>query len=437
MSKRMESNRPVTVVIIGAGGRGYLSYAPFAKKYPNQMQIVGVAEPDEKRRRTLQDEYVLSANRCFSSAEELFSISQFADMAFICTQDDQHVKHGLLAMEAGYDILLEKPISSSVVQCRELSYRAKELKRSVTVCHVLRYAPFYQKIRNLIEIGEIGEVVCIQAAENVSYWHQAHSYVRGKWRNSCETSPMILAKCCHDMDILVWLAGSACKTISSVGGLRFFRKENMPEGAPEYCLEGCPEKEACPFDAEKIYITNKPTGYDANGCGWMQRDIGCGKDRESLYRALRESPYGRCVFQCDNNVVDHQTLSAVMKNGVSISFSMCGLNNHNYRTIHIMGTKGDLWGELEREKIFLSRFGEKTQEIRLDAEDMDSGHGGGDFHMLSEMIRARKEGKNSLTSLEESLASHFMALAAEKSRQMGGECVDVDAFAAQKEKRNE
>lgn len=433
MSESKEARRPVTVVIIGAGGRGYLTYAPYAKKYPEQMKVVGVAEPDEKRRKMIQEEYRLSSENCFSTAEELFSAPRFADMAFICTQDHQHVKHGLLAMEAGYDILLEKPISADIGECQKLNQRARELKRFVTVCHVLRYAPFYQKIKELIDRGELGEVVCIQAAENVGYWHQTHSYVRGKWRDADKTSPMILAKSCHDMDILVWLTGSTCKTVSSVGALTFFQKENAPEGAPSHCLRGCPVKESCCFDAEKIYVTDALTGYDANGAGWMQKAVTPSGDRESLYEALRTGPYGRCVFRCDNNVVDHQTLSAVMKNGVSISFAMCGLNSDNYRTIHVMGTKGDLWGELEKEKILLKPFGKEPEEIRLSVEETVSGHGGGDYHMLSEMFQARREGRDSLTGLEESLASHYMALAAERSRQLGGKCLDVDDFVTQRE----
>lgn len=430
MKEENRNIQPVTVVIIGAGGRGYLTYAPYSKKHPEQMRVVGAADPDQERLKQMREEYGLPEANCFRTAEELFSVPQFADMAFICTQDHQHVKHGLMAMEAGYDILLEKPISADVEECRMLNRKAKELHRFVTVCHVLRYAPFYSKIKELLDAGELGEPVCIQAAENVGYWHQTHSYVRGKWRDAKQTSPMILAKSCHDLDLFVWLSGSACRSVSSVGDLRFFRKENAPEGAPSHCLAGCPVKEGCCFDAEKIYITDQLTGYDTNGAGWMQRCVVTKPDREKLYEALRTGPYGRCVFHCDNNVVDHQTLSAVMKNGVSISFAMCGLNSQNNRTIHVMGTRGDLWGELEKERLVLNRFGREPEVISLIVQETISGHGGGDYRMLSEMFRARREGQDSLTGLEESLASHYMALAAEESRRLGGACLDVDEFVA-------
>ena len=420
--------KATSVVIAGAGGRGRITYAPYAKKFPEQMRLIAAADRIPERLEEMRQEYGLEQDKCFSSVEEMFAQPRLADMAFICTQDADHVRHACLALDKGYDVLLEKPVSADIAQCRQLLDKAEKLGRSVTVCHVLRYAPFYQKLKSLLEEGALGEIIAIQASENVGYWHQAHSFVRGNWRRSGDTSPMILAKCCHDMDLLVWLTGSRCRRISSMGGLSFFRQENAPQGAPDYCMEGCPVKDQCPYDAEKIYVTDTLTGYDTNGAGWMQRAVYGGTDREGLRAALGTSPYGRCVFRCDNDVVDNQSVTMEMESGVTISFHMCGLNQRNYRTIHIMGTGGDISGDLEEETLVLNRFGKEPEVIRMNVEETISGHGGGDYRMLADMFRARSQGQGTLTSLRQSLESHYMAMAAESSRLAGGRLVDVDEF---------
>ncbi len=418
-----------TVVIAGAGGRGRLTYAPYSKKFPEQMKLVAAADRIPARLEEMRREYGLAEEHCFSTVEEMFAQPRLADMAFICTQDADHVRHACLALEKGYDLLLEKPVSADGGECRRLLQKAEELGRNVTVCHVLRYAPFYQKLKELLEEGTLGRVISIQASENVGYWHQAHSFVRGNWRNSGETSPMILQKCCHDMDLLVWLTDSRCKRISSMGSRSHFREENAPEGAPRYCMEGCPVKEQCPYDAEKIYVTDEVTGYDAKGAGWLQNAVMVQPTREGLLETLRTSPYGRCVYRCDNDVVDNQSVTMEMENGVTVGFHMCGLNRNNYRAIHIMGTKGDITGNLEEEVLVLHRFGGKEETLRIDARETASGHSGGDYGMLHDMFEARSQGRATLTSLRQSLESHYMALAAEQSRLSGGAMIDLREFA--------
>ncbi len=418
-----------TVVIAGAGSRGRLTYAPYSKQFPGEMKLVAAAEKIPERLREIRQDYGLSEEQCFSTVEEMFAQPKMADMAFICTQDADHVRHACLALEKGYDLLLEKPVAGDVDACRKLLEKAEELGRSVTVCHVLRYAPFYQKLKSILEEGVLGQIISIQASENVGYWHQAHSFVRGNWRNSGETSPMILQKCCHDMDLLVWLTDSRCKRISSMGSRSHFREENAPEGAPRYCMEGCPVKEQCPYDAEKIYITDEVTGYDAKGAGWLQNAVMVQPTREGLLETLRTSPYGRCVYRCDNDVVDNQSITMEMENGVTVGFHMCGLNRNNYRAIHIMGTKGDITGNLEEELLVLHQFGGKEETLRIDVRETASGHSGGDFGMLHDMFEARSQGRATLTSLRQSLESHYMALAAEQSRLSGGAMIDLREFA--------
>ena len=417
-----------TVVIAGAGGRGRLTYAPYSKKFPEQMKLVAAADRIPARLEEMRREYGLAEEHCFSTVEEMFAQPRLADMAFICTQDAEHVRHACLALEKGYDLLLEKPVSADGGECRRLLQKAEELGRNVTVCHVLRYAPFYQKLKELLEEGTLGRVISIQASENVGYWHQAHSFVRGNWRRSGDTSPMILAKCCHDMDLLVWLTGSRCRRLSSVGSLSWFREENAPEGAPNHCMEGCPVKAECPFDAEKIYVTDPVTGYDTNGAGWLQKAVMEQPTREGLLDTLHTSPYGRCVFRCDNDVVDHQSVTMEMENGVTVSFHMCGLNRDNHRTIHVMGTRGDITGNLEEETLVLHRFGGEVETFHMDVKETISGHGGGDYRMLHDMFLARSQGSGTLNSLRQSLESHYMALAAEQSRLAGGRLVEMEAF---------
>ena len=417
-----------TVVIAGAGGRGRLTYAPYSKKFPEQMKLVAAADRIPARLEEMRSEYGLAEEHCFSTVEEMFAQPRLADMAFICIQDAEHVRHACLALEKGYDLLLEKPVSADGGECRRLLQKAEELGRNVTVCHVLRYAPFYQKLKELLEEGTLGRVISIQASENVGYWHQAHSFVRGNWRRSGDTSPMILAKCCHDMDLLVWLTGSRCRRLSSVGSLSWFREENAPEGAPNHCMEGCPVKAECPFDAEKIYVTDPVTGYDTNGAGWLQKAVMEQPTREGLLDTLHTSPYGRCVFRCDNDVVDHQSVTMEMENGVTVSFHMCGLNRDNHRTIHVMGTRGDITGNLEEETLVLHRFGGEVETFHMDVKETISGHGGGDYRMLHDMFLARSQGSGTLTSLRQSLESHYMALAAEQSRLAGGRLVEMEAF---------
>ena len=415
--------RSVSIVIVGAGGRGFLAYAPYTKQHPEKMRLVGVAEPDEFRRERIRKEYELEEKQCYSSAEALFAKPKFADVALICTQDRQHVEHALLAMKKGYDILMEKPVSPYAEECKRLYEAACTYGSRVTVCHVLRYTSFYRKIKELLQQHAIGEVISIRATENVGYWHYTHSYVRGKWRKWEETSPMILAKCCHDMDLFVWLTNSRCQSISSMGELTFFRKECAPRGAAKYCLQNCKRKAECPFDAEKIYL-----GEQTGGREWMLQEVGGSTEKERIKKALYDGRYGRCVFYCDNDVVDHQIVCARMENGVTISFSMSGFHEKNYRTIHIMGTAGEVFGTMEEEHLTLQQFGKEAVEIMTTKEASEKSHGGGDEQLMEDLYTSETEGTHTLTELKDSLESHYMALAAEQSRIEGGKTIILSEF---------
>lgn len=419
-----------TVAIAGLGSRGFQAYAPCAERFPDKMEIAAVADIIPSRVEEAAARYHIPPERCFSSAEEMLRQERLADIMFICTQDRQHVSHAIPALKKGYHLLLEKPISPELEECREILRAATEYNRKVVVCHVLRYTPFFEKIKRLIMEGVIGEVVSMDHIENVQYWHQAHSYVRGNWRRDDETSPMILAKCCHDTDMMLWLSGKKCKSVSSYGSCYLFREEKAPKGAALRCLDGCKAKADCPYDAEKIYVTNQRTGIIHGNNGWPCNILADHPTEERIYQALREGPYGRCVYHCDNNVVDHQVVNMEMEDGSTLHLTMSAFNTRWGRDVTIMGTKGEIIGHMEENTITVMPFGGKKEVIDVwKLADDFSGHGGGDHRMVEElldMVANDAPMTFQTTSLEDSMESHFVALAAELSRKEGGRPVDLE-----------
>ncbi len=420
---------PVTFAIAGFGDRGS-TYASMQRLFPDKMKIAAVADLDPRKVEKARALYGIPEENCFGSAEEMLEKDKLADVLVVSTMDRQHVGHAIPGLKKGYHILLEKPISPDIEKCREILEVAKDCPGKVIVCHVLRYTAFYNAIKDLLAGGRIGELVSICASENVAYWHQAHSFVRGNWRNSKETSPMILQKSCHDMDIFTWLTGRKCESVSSVGGTYLFKKEKAPEGAGPRCLD-CKIKDGCVFDAEKIYVTDPKTGI-LNGKGWATSILSVENTVESTYEALRTGPYGRCVYLCDNDVVDHQQTLLTMEGGLTISFTMCAFTQDCYRHFKAMGTKGEIEADMKSNVIHVREFGkaEELIDVGAMAEDL-KGHGGGDSGIIAdflEMLLTGSEATERTTTLENSMQSHFMALAAEESRLHGGKAVDLKDF---------
>ena len=405
----------ITMVIAGLGGRGHDIYGNYAMEHPDEVEIAAVADPRPERLELAQREWNIPAERCFATAEELFAQPQLADAAVIATRDRQHVVHAEAALKGGYHLLLEKPVAVDIEGCLEVLRLARRYQRHVVVCHVLRYTPFYNAIKRIIEDGRIGEVVTIQAMEQVGYWHQAHSYVRGNWRRADESSPMILAKCCHDMDILLWMTDSHCTKVSSFGSLGHFRVESAPEGAPEFCLDGCPHAESCPYDAERIYLRDKGVHVPV-----IRKVVSLENTDDSVREALRSGPYGRCVYHCDNDVVDHQVVNLEFENGVTASFTMCAFTWEGSRTVKIMGALGQITGDVEENEIQVVSFatGNKTvYRLNTDA----AGHSGGDAGFMRDVVRQMQtDGAYAgRTNIAQSIESHLIALAAEESRVTG------------------
>ena len=424
----MKKVRTITAVLVGAGGRGAGAYAPYALSHPDELKIVAVAEPDGIRREKVRTNYNITKEMCFESWEDLIDRPQLADTALICTQDRMHYEPAIKLMGKGYHLLLEKPMATDPLECIKIAEYAEWHQRKVCVCHVLRYTPFFSQIKNLIMQGRIGKIIAIQHNENVGYWHQAMSYVRGPWRRSDLASPMILAKCCHDMDIILWLTGSNCKRIASYGSLSFFRKENAPKDAPEYCQEGCPYEAECPWYAPRFYLKNP-----------QFLEWGTGVDQSADYRvkmaALRHSTHGRCVFQCDNDVVDHQVAIMELENDITVAFTMCAFTNEINRTLKIMGTKGELRANMVRNEIEVTEFVSSRVEVYKLQQSLE-GHAGGDEGLMRDFVRFMQPDYQGevKSSARVSLQSHLMAFAAEKSR-LEGITVQMDDYVEEIQKR--
>lgn len=415
--------KKVTAILIGAGLRGGYVYSAYALEHPDEFQVVAVAEPDEIRRKIFAEKHQIPKEKQFVSYEEMLKKEKMADCALVCTQDNMHTEPVIMAMEKGYHVLCEKPMSTKAEEIMRMGEMAKKYHRILSICHVLRYSSFFSKLRGLLEEGKIGRLMSIQHIEQVGYWHHAHSFVRGNWRNAEESSPMILQKCCHDMDILIWLVGSSCKKVSSFGNLTFFKPENAPENAPDRCLDGCPYRDECAFYAPKFYLEH-PKAVDDGLVFAVTQD----NTPASILEALKKGPYGRCVFHCDNTVVDHQVVNLEFENEVNVSFVMSAFTNQCAREIRLMGTRGEIVGNMESGEITVCDFVSGDEE-HIKLHTPKTGHSGSDTRMMKDFVQlvALDGVGSSRSNAEVSVESHLMALAAEESR-VRGETIDFVKF---------
>ena len=399
-------------VLIGAGQRGMI-YAKYAHKKGHR--IAAVAEMDPVRRAAAAEAFGIPEERCFESGRALLAEPRMGEAAIIATMDRDHYREAVPAMEKGYHLLLEKPISPLPAETLAIEKAAERTGRHVTVCHVLRYSPFFQEIRKVITEGKIGRVITIQHNENIGNFHIAHSFVRGNWRRSDLSSPLVMQKSCHDMDLLVWLTGSRCDSIASFGDLTYFRQENAPEGAAERCSD-CPLKEECRFSAYRCYL---PLAGE-----WPAVVLTGDQSEEGLKEAIRTGPYGRCVYHCDNDVCDHQVTILRFDNGVTATFNLSGFTNRMTRTLKIMGEDGEIRASELENVIEVTRFAanslEKCESEIIRPEVALSGHSGGDSGIVDDFLGMLEgKGSASATEIHESVESHMMACAAEQARLTG------------------
>ena len=399
-------NKPVTAILIGAGNRGNV-YADYALTHPDELKITGIAEQDAVRNGRFARKHAISAENRFYNWNDVFEREKFADAIIIATPDQLHAQPCLQALHLGYDVLLEKPIALTEQDCRTILHKAKSTGRIVGVCHVLRYAPYFRQLKEIISSGTIGNVVSVQHIEPIGYAHMAHSYVRGNWHNSKETSPIVLAKSCHDTDILRWLIDEPIEDVQCFGGLRLFTKENAPAGSTARCTDGCAAESTCPFSALQIYYRDRKRLYVFD----------LPEQRKHwdyiILKRLKTTDFGRCVYDMDNDQPDHLTINMRFGNNVTAAFSMEGLTSYEGRCTRIMGTKGDIVGDMENYTITDFKTGQETSwSLKTDF------HGGGDHRLVQDWVQAVGHQNAAILSstIDVSVVSHLMAFAAEKSR---------------------
>lgn len=462
-------SEPIRLLLIGAGNRGADAYGAYALTHPDVFRFTAVAEPILARRLKFAQEHQIPSHNQFTDYRHALAAHPDVDAVVNATQDELHYDSALAVIAAGYPMLLEKPIAPSWSETLEIVQAAEVAECTLLVSHVLRYTPFFRKIHDIIQSGRLGQIIHLSQSENVSYFHMAHSYVRGHWRSTRLAAPMILAKCSHDLDLIYWWMGEKVKTLSSFGGLRHFITENAPTGAPARCMDGCPAADVCPFYAPRIYLDARPIKIAvsktdqpilraigklslkapqlANALGriipplraltqyqgWPVNTITQHpEDPEAIRDALQHGPYGRCVYHCDNDVADHQVVSMLFPSGVTATLTMQGHSHEEGRTVRIDASRATLLGKFSYSEAWIDiheHLSGAVERFRFPSEvEQTSGHGGGDGGLMQHFARVLRGEATPLTSARDSLESHRMAFGAEKARKSLGTVSLDDAF---------
>lgn len=431
----------LTAVIVGAGHRA-LTYASYAQHHPDELQIVGVADPIAERRQLVADLYDLAPDRCFASSEELAAQPQVADFVINGTMDHQHVATSLPLLAAGYDLLLEKPFATNEDELWALVEAAQRYQRKVAICHVLRFAPFYRAIRQKVLDGVIGELLNVQAVEHVSYHHMAVGFVRGKWNSKSKCfSPMLMAKCCHDLDLIAWMkSGVAPVRVASFGSNYQFRPERAPAGAGTRCLVDCSIEAECLYSARKHYLDH-PNRWAFYVWDALQQEVKPANLPSKPYTELTleektawlaaDNPYGRCVWKCDNDVVDHQAVAIEFADGTTATLNMVGGAAKPSRSLHLIATKGEIQGNLEDSRFVIRHidprpgheYAEEVVDLNLggDMTGAFGGHGGGDLRLMADFVRLVRGEQPSIstTTLADSVNGHLIGFRADQAMEEG------------------
>jgi predicted dehydrogenase len=400
----------VRYAIVGAGVRG-AGYAKWIRRHPDRASLVAVAEPRASRRDAL------GAPQVFSTWQELAEAPKLADAVIVTTQDTEHVEPAIALARKGYHLLVEKPLAPNPADCVRLVDAVTEAGVLFAVCHVMRYRPYTAMVKELVDSGRLGDVMSVQHLEPVGWWHYAHSYVRGNWRNTDQSSFMLLSKSGHDIDWLRHIVGRPIERVSSFGSLQHFRPESQPEGAADRCLS-CAVEPTCPYSAPRLYLGMVRAGRTGWPVSVLTEDV----TEAGVTEALRTGPYGRCVYTCDNDVVDHQVVAMEFAGGVTATFTMTGFTPSMDRRTQVFGTRGSLDGDGIRVRLhdFVS---DTTEVIEVPAGGIDAeeGHAGGDEGLMSAFTSAVATGDDShiLSGPAESLESHLAVFAAERARLSG------------------
>jgi predicted dehydrogenase len=407
---------PVTLAVLGAGNRGN-EHGDWALANPDRARVVAVAEPRQFRRDRFAARHAIPAGAAVADWRELAARGRLADAVLVCTQDAMHVEPAVAFAEAGYHLLLEKPMATTEDGCRRIVEVVERAGVLLAVCHVLRYTPYTALVKRVVDAGRLGQVISVQHLEPVGFLHQAHSYVRGNWRNQGVATFMLMSKSCHDLDWLQYVVGRPIRRVASFGSLTWFRPEHRPAGAADRCLD-CALEPTCPYSAVRFY-----TRALERGGGWPLDAVVDRPTGADLLAALRTGPYGRCVWACDNDVVDHQVVAVEFDGGLSGTFTMTGFNAGGHRRTRLFGTDGELEGDGETVRVhdFLTQTTEILAAHTPGDPTAAGGHGGGDQGLMDAFVRAVATGDASpiLTGPRESLAAHLAVFAAEQARLEG------------------
>ncbi|WP_027286851.1 Gfo/Idh/MocA family protein [Ruania albidiflava] len=443
----------VTLSLVGAGHRGAESYGDYCLRFPERARVVAVAEPDPVRMQQFVDAHRIPPEGQFRTWEDLLAQPRLSDALVVATPDQLRDGPVVTGARKGYALLVEKPFAPTEDQLDAMSAAITDSGAFVGVAHVLRYTPFYRTVKDLIDQGTVGRLIHIDQTEDIGYWHFAHSYVRGNWRRQDETTPMLLAKSCHDLDLLTWLIDEPATSVSSAGSLTHFTRQHAPAGAPARCTDGCPAAESCPFFAPRLYLDRMK-----NHPIWPVTAVTRDTSPEARLRALQEGPYGRCVYHCDNTQPDHQVVTINFPGGVIATLRIGAFTGSNTRTIRLLGSHGEISGRLDTGEIEVRRFlpaaGSGVQDWpRWDRDALgrsgmpddetwtisagpgtdpdeaatgreSDGHAGGDdglMHEFVEQVQQWKAGRGAAlpTELRDAERSHRIAFAAERSRHSG------------------
>ena len=414
------------LAIIGFGSRGQL-FAGLIQKF-NDAELVAVADVEPLNIKTACTKFNLSKNICYNSADEFFAQGKICDAVFICTQDKQHYDMTMRALELGYDVCLEKPAAATLEECMQIRNKALQLGRKVMLTHVLRYAPFFSCIKKLIKDGQLGNIATINQTENIAFWHFALSYARGPWRNMSESTPTIIAKCCHDLDMLLWLMDKKCVSVSSFGKNYYFNKDNAPVGSAEYCVDCSKEvRKNCLYNALEIYPQRIKEGVIGGTAKYKESDV-----VEVIKQ--KQDVISKCIFHTDCDAIDNQLVNMNFDDGSTAHLTMTAFSGRCDRSISVHGTKADLRGDVSSGKIYLTKFGGNTEVIDVNTDynqlggRLSDGHGGGDAYLYKDFIDYITNDSESFTrtTISQSIESHILGFKAEESRINGGKVIKIN-----------
>lgn len=410
------NNKQIEIAILGTGGRGN-NYSEYLLKNPTAGKIIAAADTDPERLANFAAKFGVPESGLFSSYQDFLKQPGCCDAVVICLQDSLHFDAVMAALDKGYHVLLEKPMSYNPEEIMQMTEKAEEAGVVMMICHVLRYTPFFETLKSLLSSGKAGEIVSINLIEHVGNIHFSHSFVRGNWGNSERAGSILMSKSCHDVDILRWLVDKPCTRVSSFGSLTHFHPGQAPEGSTARCTDGCAVERSCVYSAKRIYLEQN----------FWHKILMIPDDKAARLKAIQEGPYGRCVYQCDNDVADHQTVMMEYEEGITATFTLIGLSREGGRTIEVYCTEGQIRGNVDNNEIKIAYFNGDVETIV--PREVSSGHGGGDDQIMEDfLIQVRNNNsKGGRTSARVSAESHMIALAAEQAR-LQGKVISLNDF---------